>query len=109
MIQVKDGVFLYGLQQEILWAIDVAYSCAPSEDITITGARYNEQHSRASLHNVGHAIDLRTRHLNHEQIRKWVLELKTRLGSNYDVVFEGDHLHVEYQAKGVQEYPQVIP
>ena len=109
MIIFKDGVSLFGLQPEILWAIDRAYECSPSEDMTVTGTRYDEKPSRASLHNVGHAVDLRTRHLNIEQIRAWVLAIKETLGRNYDVIYEGNHIHIEYQAKGLQPYPRVQP
>ncbi len=105
MIRFKNGVFIYGLSPASLWAIDQCHACSPVPDITVTGARFGEKHSRASLHYVGNAFDLRTRHLGKDQIRLWIRDIKGVLGENFDVVFEGDHIHVEFQPKGLQEYP----
>lgn len=56
-------------------------------------------HSKNSLHYSGNAFDLRVWIYTPEQIAQLAGELKKSLGKNYDVVFEGDHIHVEYDPK----------
>ena len=57
------------------------------------------QHSVASLHYVGFAFDCRTISIDPDKVQKIVLECKRALNSEWDVVLEDDHLHVEYQPK----------
>lgn len=47
----------------------------------------------------GNAIDLRTRDLSKEQREQLAQRLKDALGNNYDVIDEGDHIHIEYDYK----------
>jgi len=49
-----------------------------------------------SLHYSGNAIDLRTRDLSNNQRQCTTERLRDALGSDYDVINEGDHIHVEY-------------
>lgn len=56
-------------------------------------------HHPGSLHYLGYAVDLRTRDLPPMTINASIEELKKRLGADFDVVIEGDHLHVEMQPK----------
>ena len=105
-ISFKPGVSLYGLQPEMLWALDRCLDTATG-DVVVTSAR-GDKHSRASLHYVGLAFDLRTRHLSQERIRNWIRELKLVL-IDYDIVFEGTHLHIEYQPKNAYQYPTKQP
>jgi len=102
-ISFKPGVRLFGLQPEILWALDQCVDVWPT-DVTVTSAR-GDKHSRQSLHYSGNAVDLRTRNLNDEQIRATVLKLKQVLGKRFDVLFEsGNHIHIEHQPKDAHEY-----
>jgi RHS repeat-associated protein len=59
----------------------------------------NGTHSKNSLHYSGNAIDLRTRNLTSDERKKVVASLKEELGSDYDVIDEEDHIHVEYDPK----------
>lgn len=55
-------------------------------------------HLPNSLHGVGLAVDVDTvgdRAADIEEIAEW---FRRRLPAAYDVVFEGDHVHVEYDA-----------
>ena len=108
MLIFKQGVPVYGLSPEILWAADVAERTCP-KDCTITSTRFGDEHGWASLHYTGDAIDLRTRHLDDNEIKAWVNELKAVLGDDYDVVLESNHIHIEYQPKNWQEYPANRP
>lgn len=107
LISVKPGVHLFGLQPEMLWAIDRIAECAP-DDVVITSGR-GDTHGRASLHYCGMAVDVRTRHLSSEQIRLWIRDIRALLGNDYDVIFEGNHIHCEYQPKHAPEYPTRHP
>ncbi len=49
-----------------------------------------------SLHFSGKAIDLRTRDMAAGKEQKVVEALKTKLGNNFDIVLESDHIHLEY-------------
>jgi len=63
----------------------------------------NGRHSANSLHYSGNAVDLRTRDMTEEQRQQAVEDLRNELGDDYDVVDEGDHIHVEYDP------PQTCP
>jgi len=100
MISCKPGVKANGMKPEILFAIMVAdqiYSeCGAECVITeITGGKHGHQ----SLHYVGYAVDLRTRHLTGEQAASIVSDLKSALTDEYDVILESNHIHIEFQPK----------
>ena len=94
----KSGNFVFGLQQEILQALDIAASIWPV-DLWVTSTRWNDKHKWSSLHYSGHAVDLRTRNLTEKQINDVTAELRLKLGKDYDVVIEGNHIHMEYDPK----------
>lgn len=55
------------------------------------------RHSAGSLHYSGNAMDLRRRDLDAAgKTSQAVAALKSQLGSDYDVILESDHIHVEY-------------
>ncbi len=101
-LSFKPGVRLFGLQPEMLWALDRCVDVWPT-NVTVTSAR-GDKHSRQSLHYSGNAVDLRTRDLNDEQIRAVVLRLRQVLGKRFDVLYEGNHIHIEHQPKDAHEY-----
>ena len=107
MLQFKDGVPIFGLQPEILYAIDRTNEIYDRHgvDCVITSSRYGDRHSYGSLHYSGGAFDVRTRQLTEGQINDVVADLKSELGRDYDVIFESNHIHVEYQPKAAMEYP----
>jgi RHS repeat-associated protein len=90
-----------GLQPSILkleGTVDTAFQKVAGRDAIITFATKGE-HSPGSLHYVGQAIDLRTRDLSTEQKVEVAELLQEAVGSDFDVVTEGSHIHVEYQPK----------
>jgi hypothetical protein len=100
MMQLKADVKVKGLQPEILLAIMVAkevYADA-GQTFTITSI-CDGKHSDASLHYKGQAVDIRTRDLSGVTALDIASRIKIRLGGDYDVVVEGDHIHVEFQPK----------
>ena len=64
------------------------------EDLYITSKR-DGIHSLGSLHYEGLAIDVR-----YPQKKEGIIDkLKMELGTGFDVIPEGDHIHIEYDPK----------
>ena len=97
MLQFKAGVSLYGLQPEILWAVD---RCVETwiGDCVVTSAR-GDRHSTKSRHYSGLAVDLRSRNHTPEQIAATVINVRAATGNDYDFIFETNHYHLEYDQK----------
>jgi hypothetical protein len=69
--------------------------------VTVTsGEEPNATHRTESLHYSGFAEDYRTRDVPPSKLADMVADVRARLGSDYDVVLESDHLHIEYDPKG---------
>ncbi len=67
-----------------------------SYEMTITSAK-DGLHMKGSLHYKGLAIDIRVFDMENPML---VLEaIKKALGVNYDVIFEIDHIHIEFDPK----------
>jgi|SRR3990167_181501 len=99
-MQTKIGISFIELHPAIRYVCDVISLVAREPVITSAS---DSIHKKGSLHygikgdSRCRAIDLRTKNLsNTEEVVK---ELKRRLGPDFDVVLEIDHLHIEYQPK----------
>ena len=68
------------------------YSCVCTSGI-------DGKHMEGSLHYKARAVDLRSRHVASDALPKIIDELKERLGKDFDVILEGDHIHVEHDVK----------
>lgn len=68
------------------------------QEVVVTSAM-DGTHMHNSKHYEGLAIDLRTRYFDKIDRLNAFYELKNALGSDYDVVMEISHLHVEYDPK----------
>ena len=91
-----------GVQPEIVLAIMIAESLWYREfsyDFVLTCVTDSHKHDQESLHNFGLAFDMRTRELVAVQIMDFSDELRRCLGSEYDVVVEKTHIHVEFDNK----------
>ena len=64
--------------------------------MTITSAN-DGKHMKNSLHYSGKAIDIRSRDMANPTLVAYYLNIW--LGSDFDVIFEGDHIHIEYDNK----------
>jgi len=99
-LSFKPGVTLFGIQAELLPAIICCHSIYThhGHDCTITSLT-DGKHSHTSLHYVGAAFDLRTRHL--PEVQKTVIfdEICLALTDEFDVILEDSHIHVEFQPK----------
>lgn len=103
-MRLKPGVKLAGLVPQMAIAATVVrdayadFKCEP----TITSCN-DSKHGVDSLHFVGRALDFRTHDFTGDK-QLLLAELKTDLGSNFDVLLEdpggaNEHIHVEYDPK----------
>lgn len=99
-VSLKPGVIANGVSSEIVLALLIAGEIYREIDkrLVVTSL-LDGNHSRASLHYIGHAADLRTRNLSDDEVAFVVKELRSRLTSEFDVVEESTHIHLEFQPK----------
>ena len=95
---LKKGVNIQGMSTELLFGLNVADAVYKElgYELTVTSV-LDGRHSLTSLHYAGNAADLRTRGISNPQAI--VDMLKARLGVNFDVLLESNHIHIEYQPR----------
>lgn len=97
-MELKAGVVL-ALSPEMARALhvieDVHKRVVVFRGAIVTSAR-DGVHRDGSHHYTGNAVDLRTRDLVGSVRVALARELARSLGRDFDVVDEGDHIHVEY-------------
>lgn len=99
-MKLKPGASLKHVQWQMFDAAvkaDEVYARYGHELVITAGT--DGRHMAKSLHYKGLALDLRTRTLPVSQRRKIENELRKALGPEYDLIYEGDHFHVEYDPK----------
>jgi hypothetical protein len=99
-MKLKAGVKVTGLAPEMALALQIAAGVYRrfGHELVVTSL-LDGRHSATSLHYVGHAADLRIRDIPAAIHQDIVRELKASLTTDYDVVLESDHIHLEYQPK----------
>ena len=101
-MRIKRGVKLRGFSPQCSLAAAIVGSVYQDHgyELVITSASEGK-HSRGSLHYSGNAFDCRTSSLDPLDIPKITREVKERLGTEFDALFEEKppHIHVEYQPK----------
>jgi len=65
------------------------------ENFVVTSA-HDGEHSDGSLHDDGLALDLRVWEFSEAQARHVTTGIQAALGERWDVVYEVDHIHVEF-------------
>ena len=91
---IKPGVDISRLRPEIrkrLNAINKLYESV-NEELVITST-YEGNHSAGTLHYANLAIDIRRPKDERTKIHEG---LRRILDDNYDIVFEGTHIHIEF-------------
>jgi hypothetical protein len=66
--------------------------------LVVTSLR-DGKHKVGSLHPRGYAADLRSSTLGGANIECVVRQIQVRLGTDFQVIFEVDHIHLEYDPK----------
>lgn len=98
-MKTKPGVSLFGLQLPMRFVLVQADRIWRRNGIELTITSTVEGvHSPRSLHPFGYAVDFRIRDFPEAQHRAIAQELGETLGSQYRVLLEVDHIHVEYRA-----------
>ncbi len=59
----------------------------------------DSKHGPTTLHGKGLAFDIRTKDLKPGDGQKITQEIISCLTQDFDVIFEGDHIHIEYDKK----------
>lgn len=104
---LKESVTRQGVQPPIWFAIGVVEACLRNTrwPCVVTSLTDSHAHRPASLHNRGLAADIRTRHIPADYLPSFVDSVKSILDPlGFDVVLESDHLHMEYDPKGVETW-----
>ena len=104
-MRLKAGVSILGVRSELVLAMQIAQEVYRELEVgalTITSVT-DSRHSRTSLHYVGLAFDIRTRNgfdqWDSKEKHRVARALRIALQSEFDVVVEGTHIHIEYQPK----------
>lgn len=97
MLKVKTGVKPKNLVIAAA-AINTAIQIDLPVDIVITSGT-DGKHMKGSKHYSGDALDLRRSNIPTKLLDTYLTRLRGRLGEDYDVVLEKDHIHVEYDPK----------
>jgi hypothetical protein len=98
--EIKPGVCLIGLQPQMARGAMALAGVYRQRGFTpvITSA-VDGTHSPNSRHYRGLALDFRTRNVPADQRQVLRDSIATALGTDFDVVLEADHLHVEWDPK----------
>jgi len=100
-LRIKEDVQLLGIQPQVVLAIVTAQALWEkygAQELTVTSVTEG-RHSRTSLHYAGFAVDLRIHGIPVGYRQALRDELAERLGPEFDVILEEDHIHVEWQPK----------
>jgi len=100
MLSFKQGVKLAQLQPQIVLGLLAVHSIFEGfgYELVITSVS-DGKHKTNSLHYAGSAVDIRTRDLQASDVPLIISNIKSALGSNFDVIFEVTHIHIEYDPK----------
>ncbi len=112
-LYLKDGVRINGahFNPEMVKILDAAKKTSPMMErgaVWITSAN-DSRHLDNSFHYKNQAFDIRIYNIIgdvHYEAKRWAERLQQALGSDYDVVYEPDHIHVEYDPDVIPEEPE---
>lgn len=85
-------------------AIIIAAAANARETLNLPGETYvtsmnDSTHMPGSKHYTDEAADVRTHDLLPADIAYWASMIQRRLGSDYQVITETDHIHIEYDPR----------
>jgi rhamnogalacturonyl hydrolase YesR len=96
-MQIKTGANIQGIDLRLRPGLVHANNVWKQlgQELVITSGLDGE-HSAGSLHYYGLAIDVRTRYFNNKEKKEAASTLRSLLASEFDVIEEGNHIHIEY-------------
>jgi len=100
-VQLKDdsvdvGSLAPGVLEQVIEAARSAYVKRDNAENLVVTSAHDGTHSDGSLHDDGLAVDLRVWGFSDAQARRVTTGIQAQLGEHWDVVYEGDHIHVEF-------------
>ena len=97
---LKQGVKIANLQPQLIIAIIVANDVykAHSQELVITSVD-DSKHGATTLHGKGCAFDCRTSYFLNGEGQRVANEIRAKIDEDFDVVYEGDHIHIEYDPR----------
>ena len=98
----NDTVITNGVKPELLLGLYVADEVYREYGVSmvVTELCNTDGHSNQSLHYAGCAADIRVSNLpSYTNVEEVARKIKQRLNIDYDVLPEGDHIHLEWQPK----------
>lgn len=99
-MRLKSGVRIGGLHGEAIVALMITNALAESRGFELVVTSCCEgAHSTGSRHYMGQAFDVRVSTIPESMRANFRNELADRLGADFDVVLENDHIHVEFDPK----------
>ena len=99
-MQLKTNVRLADLKPQCVLAIIVANDVYKLFDKELVVTSIDDSvHHAGSLHPSGFAFDLRSSYFTSQQIQFVLAALKASLTTDFDIIFETDHFHIEYDPK----------
>ncbi len=97
-MKIKKGVSIKQIKPEIIIGLMVAETICAKHGVELVVTSGSEgKHGKGSLHFCGFAVDIRTRNLKDEV--QFTQDLRNALNNEFDIVLEGNHVHMEYQPK----------
>lgn len=98
-MRIKDAsINPFGMRVELLFALGITDGVYREEGVELVITSLNDgHHSHQSFHYSGNAADLRIWHLADPAAT--VARIKERVGPDYDIILEKDHIHIEYQPR----------
>jgi len=99
MLRFKSQVPVYGLAPEMLSALDICTAVFDEigKNCIVTSARNGKHSATYSRHYSGMAVDLRRKHMTLEEVETIRSNLTEKLGSDFTVILESTHFHVQYR------------
>jgi len=111
-MRLKEGVKLTGLAPQMIvatviandeWKKLAAFTVPLATDMVWTSCN-DRRHSYGSKHYAGDAVDVRTKTLARDKVRRFVDTVAANCGAEFDVVLEdfngvNEHMHMEYHPK----------
>lgn len=85
-----------GVLDEVVEAARPSYAEREALQSFVITSAHDGTHSEGSLHNDGLALDLRVWGFTEAEAKRATAEIQERLGERWDVIYEGTHIHVEY-------------
>jgi hypothetical protein len=85
-----------GVVDTVVEAAQPSYAGRDNLQNFVVTSGHDGEHSPGSLHDDGLAVDLRVWGFTDAEAKRTTAEIQQRLGGRWDVVYEGTHIHVEY-------------